>query len=169
MCRPSALAQGRKAFRYPSSCERQDEGTAAVDEGQRQHYERFRKVSIHYPRHVLDAYGGDFRRAMAHNDEAGRHDDRHLGEAARYRRVARGRGARSGLRARSNLPRGHLGEYEVVVFERPPKDRPRVALRGQTLLLGAEALYASLERDLESAYSRGGSHVLRSIGSRGRE
>jgi hypothetical protein len=40
-----------------------------VDEGQRQHYERFRKVSIHYPRYVLDAYRGDFRRAMAHNDE----------------------------------------------------------------------------------------------------
>jgi len=40
-----------------------------VDEGQRQHYERFRKVNIHYPRYVLDAYRGDFRRAMAHNDE----------------------------------------------------------------------------------------------------
>ena len=40
-----------------------------MDEGQRQHYERFRKVNIHYPRYVLDAYRGDFRRAMAHNDE----------------------------------------------------------------------------------------------------
>jgi hypothetical protein len=40
-----------------------------VDESQRQHYERFRKVSLHYPRLVLGAYSGDFRRAMAHNDE----------------------------------------------------------------------------------------------------
>jgi hypothetical protein len=40
-----------------------------VNEAQRQHYERFGKVSIHYPRYVLDADDGDFRRAMADNDE----------------------------------------------------------------------------------------------------
>jgi hypothetical protein len=45
------------------------EGLLRVNEGQRQHYERFRKVSIHYPRDVLAAYHGDFRRAMAHTDE----------------------------------------------------------------------------------------------------
>jgi len=42
---------------------------AAVNEDQRQHYEPFRKLSIHYPRYVLEAYGGDFRRAKAHSDE----------------------------------------------------------------------------------------------------
>jgi hypothetical protein len=31
----------------------------------------------------------------------------------------------------ADLPRGHLGEHEVVVFQRPLKDRPRVALRGR--------------------------------------
>jgi len=40
-----------------------------VNEAQRQHYERFGKVSTHYPRYVLEAYDGDFRRAMADNDE----------------------------------------------------------------------------------------------------
>jgi hypothetical protein len=40
-----------------------------VNEAQRHHYERFGKVSIHYPRYVLDAYDGDFRRAMADDDE----------------------------------------------------------------------------------------------------
>lgn len=45
------------------------EGRLRVNEDQRQHYERFRKVSIHYPRYVLEAYRGDFRRAMGHNDE----------------------------------------------------------------------------------------------------
>jgi hypothetical protein len=48
---------------------RQDGRKAAVNEDQRQHYERFRKLSIHYPRYVLEAYGGDFRRAKAHSDE----------------------------------------------------------------------------------------------------
>jgi hypothetical protein len=40
-----------------------------VNDDQRQHYERFRKLSIHYLRYVLEAYGGDFHRAMADNDE----------------------------------------------------------------------------------------------------
>jgi len=40
-----------------------------VNEAQRQHYERFGKVSTNYPRYVLAAYDGDFRRAMADNDE----------------------------------------------------------------------------------------------------
>ena len=31
----------------------------------------------------------------------------------------------------ADLPRGHLGEHEVVVFQRPPEDRSRVALRGR--------------------------------------
>ncbi len=44
------------------------ERTPAVNESQRGHYERFRKVNIHYPRRVLQAYGGDLRRAMADND-----------------------------------------------------------------------------------------------------
>jgi hypothetical protein len=30
-----------------------------------------------------------------------------------------------------DLSRGHLGEDEVVVFQRPPKDRSRMALRGR--------------------------------------
>ena len=45
------------------------EGRLRVNEHQRQHYERVRKVSIHYPRYVLEAYRGDFRRAMGHNDQ----------------------------------------------------------------------------------------------------
>ena len=40
-----------------------------MNEDQRQHYERFRKLGIHYPRYVLEAYGGDSRRAMGHDDE----------------------------------------------------------------------------------------------------
>jgi hypothetical protein len=31
----------------------------------------------------------------------------------------------------ADLSRGHLGENEVVVFQRPPEDRSRVALRGR--------------------------------------
>jgi hypothetical protein len=31
----------------------------------------------------------------------------------------------------ADLSCGHLGEYEVVVFQRPPKDRSRMALRGR--------------------------------------
>jgi hypothetical protein len=31
----------------------------------------------------------------------------------------------------ADLPRGHLGEYEVVVLERPPENRSRMALRGR--------------------------------------
>src|SRR6266516_6178125 len=38
---------------------------------------------------------------------------------------------RLGDRDAADLSRGHLGEYEVVVFQRPPKDRSRMALRGR--------------------------------------
>ena len=38
---------------------------------------------------------------------------------------------RLGDRHAADLSRRHLGEHEVVVFQRPPKDRPRVALRGR--------------------------------------
>ena len=38
---------------------------------------------------------------------------------------------RLGDRHAADLSRGHLGEYEVVVFERPPEDRSRMALRGR--------------------------------------
>jgi hypothetical protein len=31
----------------------------------------------------------------------------------------------------ADLSRGHLGEHEVVVFQRPPEDRSRMALRGR--------------------------------------
>jgi hypothetical protein len=31
----------------------------------------------------------------------------------------------------ADLSRGHLGEHEVVVFQRPPQDDSRVALRGR--------------------------------------
>jgi len=40
-----------------------------MNESQRRHYERFSKVHIHYPRRVLNSYGGDLRRAMADTDE----------------------------------------------------------------------------------------------------
>jgi hypothetical protein len=38
---------------------------------------------------------------------------------------------RLGDRHAADLSRGHLGEHEVVVFQRPLKDRSRVALRGR--------------------------------------
>jgi uncharacterized protein YaeQ len=45
---------------------------------------------------------------------------------------------RLGDRQPADLPRGHLGEHEVVVFQRPPEDRSRMALRGRSFLSGAE-------------------------------
>ena len=38
---------------------------------------------------------------------------------------------RLGDRHPADLSRSHLGEHEVAALERPPKDRPRVALRGR--------------------------------------
>jgi hypothetical protein len=40
-----------------------------VNESQRRHHERFSKVSNRYPRCVIEAYAGDFGRAMAASDE----------------------------------------------------------------------------------------------------
>jgi len=45
---------------------------------------------------------------------------------------------RLGDRHAADLAGGHLGEYEVVVFERPAEDRSRMALRGRSFLSGAE-------------------------------
>jgi hypothetical protein len=57
------------------------------------------------------------------------------GEAAvALRLFARDQGRqleRLGNRHPADLSRGHLGEDEVVVFQRPAKDRSRVALRGR--------------------------------------
>jgi hypothetical protein len=38
---------------------------------------------------------------------------------------------RLGDRHPADLARGHLGEHEVVAFQRPPEDRSRMALRGR--------------------------------------
>jgi hypothetical protein len=70
VCPPIARREEEMLFvtRLVAKASKTD-GRLRVNEDQRQHYERFRKVSIHYPRYVLEAYRGDFRRAMGHDDE----------------------------------------------------------------------------------------------------
>jgi hypothetical protein len=59
---------------------------------------------------------------------------------------------RLGDRHPTDLPRGYLGEHEVVVFQRPPKDRSRVALRGRRCSSpGPKRPSECKARELESA------------------
>jgi hypothetical protein len=51
---------------------------------------------------------------------------------------------RLGDRHAADLSCSHFGEYEVFAFQRPPKDRPRMALRGRVAPLWGRAAAASL-------------------------
>jgi hypothetical protein len=53
---------------------------------------------------------------------------------------------RLGDRHPADLSRGHLGEDEVVVFQRPPEDRSRMALRGRRCSSPGPSGVVSLER-----------------------
>jgi hypothetical protein len=53
---------------------------------------------------------------------------------------------RLGDRHAADLSCGHLGEHEVVPFQRPPKDRSRVALRGRRSSSRGRDGFPSLER-----------------------
>jgi hypothetical protein len=58
-----------------------------------------------------------------------------------------------GDRHAADLARGHLGEDEVVVFQRPPKDRSRMALRGRRSSSRGPSGEASLKRESRTATS----------------
>ena len=53
---------------------------------------------------------------------------------------------RLGDRHPADLSRGHFGEHEVVVFQRPPEDRSRMALRGRRSSSRGRDGVVSLER-----------------------
>jgi hypothetical protein len=62
---------------------------------------------------------------------------------------------RLGDRHPANLSRGHLGEHEVVVFQGPPEDRSRMALRGRRSYSRGRDGLASLEGARSAANPRG--------------